>query len=146
MCRLSQKQVCRMYIEQILTAGNMDVLEMVIARSFVGHTPIQPDGVQGREGLLKRRAHAKEAFPDGRFEIEEMIEDGDRVAVRYTFTGTHAGPYAGGAATGQVITGQRLEIYRLHDGQIVEAWSQGDYLGMLQTIGAIDAPVQGDRS
>ena len=47
MCRLTQKQVCRMYVERILSAGDMDVLEMVIARSFVGHNPIQPEGFRG---------------------------------------------------------------------------------------------------
>ena len=144
MCRLTQKQVCRMYVERILSAGDMDVLEMVIARSFVGHNPIQPEGIQGRDGVRRRRARAKTAFPDGRFEIEEMIEEGDRVAVRYRFTGTHAGPFAGVAATGQEITGEGIEIYRLHDGQIVESWSQGNYLGMLQAIGAVEAPDFGE--
>ena len=144
MCRLTQKQVCRMYVEQILSAGNMDVLEMCIARSYVGHDPIQPEGVQGRDGVRERRARDKAAFPGGRFEIEEMIEEGDRVAVLYRFTGTHAGPFAGVPATGKEITGQGIEIYRLHDGQIVESWSQGNYLGMLQSIGAADAPDFGE--
>ena len=144
MCRLTQKQVCRMYVEQILSAGNMDVLEMCIARSYVGHNPIQPEGIQGRDGVRQRHARAKASFPDGRFEIEEMIEEGDRVAVRYRFTGTHSGPFAEVPATGKEITGEGIEIYRLHDGQIVESWSQGNYLGMLQSIGAADTPDFGE--
>ena len=144
MCRLTQKQVCRMYVEQVLSAGNMDVLEMCIARSYVGHDPVQPEGLQGRDGVRQRRARTQAAFPDGRFDIEDMIEEGDRVAVRYRFTGTHSGPFAGAPATGKEVTGQGIEIYRLHDGQIVESWSQGNYLGMLQTIGAADAPDFGE--
>ena len=144
MCRLTQKQVCRMYVEQILSAGNMDVLEMCIARSYVGHNPVQPEGIQGRDGVRQRCARAKASFPDGRFEIEEMIEEGDRVVVRYRFTGTHSGPFAGVPAAGKEITGEGIEIYRLHDDQIVESWSQGNYLGMLQSIGAVDAPDFGE--
>ena len=110
----------------------------------MGHNPVQPEGIQGRDGVRSRRARAKTAFPDGRFDIEEMIEEGDRVAVRYRFTGTHEGPFAGVPATGREVSGEGIEIYRLHEGQIVESWSQGNYLGMLQTIGAVEAPDFGE--
>ena len=56
-----------MYVEQILSAGNMDVLEMVIARSFVGHNPIQPEGIQaGRRTPARRGTAYAAAAPDAK--------------------------------------------------------------------------------
>ena len=77
------------------------------------------------------------AFPDIRFELDDMIAEGDKVAVRFTFRGTHQGVFQGIAPTGKQITYSALEIDRFVGGKFIEAWIVSDTLGMMQQLGAI---------
>jgi SnoaL-like polyketide cyclase len=66
----------------------------------------------------------RQAFPDGRMTIENMVAEGDRVATRKTFRGTHRGELMGIPPTGKVV----------------ETWHVGDDLGVLQQLGALQPP------
>jgi predicted ester cyclase len=61
------------------------------------------------------------------------------VAIRYTMTGTHEGPFAGVEGTGKKIHAESFAFYRLSHGKIVEERAQLDMLGILQQMGAIPA-------
>jgi len=71
--------------------------------------------------------------------VEDMVADGDTVAVRYTMTGTHRGEFAGVPPTGKAVLAQSMAFYRLADGQIVEERAQLDMLGIIQQLGAAPA-------
>jgi predicted ester cyclase len=77
------------------------------------------------------------AFPDGHYELEDIIANGDLVAVRNVFTGTLQAPYAGVEPQGQPVAVRAVHIHRIACGQIVETWNSGDALGLLRQIGAI---------
>ena len=66
------------------------------------------------------------AIPDNRTEIDDIIGDGDTVAVRYTCRGTHNGELFGVAPTNRTLTTSGIEMYRLSGGRIVECWGQYD--------------------
>ena len=80
------------------------------------------------------------AFPDGRFAIEDVFADGDKVAVRHTFTGTHAGAYWGIAPTGRQVTVSSTVVYRVAGAHIAESWWNADVLGMLRQLDALPTP------
>ena len=61
--------------------------------------------------------------------------------VRLTFTGTHTGPWMGIPPTGRPVTVKGMALYRLQDGKIVEQWTIGDTLGLLQQLGAVALPM-----
>ena len=63
-----------------------------------------------------------DAFPAYRWEIEDLLAERDRIAVRLTGSGTHLGPFRGIPATGLRIATQELAIYRIEDGRIAECW------------------------
>lgn len=69
------------------------------------------------------------AFPDFKFTPEDIIAEGDKVVVRYTFTGTHKGPYLGVPASGKKITFTGVGIYRISEGRLVEGWEKATSLG-----------------
>ncbi|HEX5689274.1 MAG TPA: ester cyclase, partial [Roseiflexaceae bacterium] len=94
----------------------------------------------GREGWNMNRKLFRAAFPDGHWAIEDIVGEGDRVAARATFTGTHRGEFFGIPATGKRVTIQAIHICRLAGDKIVEHWAKGDDLGMLMQLGAIPAP------
>lgn len=77
------------------------------------------------------------AFPDVQMTIEDMIAEGDKVAVRYTFRGTQQGETQGIPPTGKYVNVPGIFICRCRDGKIVEEWDIWDDLGLLQQLGAI---------
>lgn len=80
------------------------------------------------------------AFPELRLTVEETVDDGERIAVRFTIAGTHRGAFQGIAPTGRPIVVQGITTLHFRDGRIVERWNQLDQLGMLHQLGALPAP------
>jgi steroid delta-isomerase-like uncharacterized protein len=93
--------------------------------------PFGPDEMRGTIRTVTA------AFPDNRHEIEEVIEDGDRVVLRCTLTGTHEGPFMGIPPTGRRIEITEIHIYRLVHGKAVEHRVGRDDLGAMRQLGVI---------
>lgn len=81
----------------------------------------------------------RKAFPDLRFTVEDLIAEGDRVAVRVSFHGTHQGEFLGISSTGRQVVGTGIEIVRFAGGQIVEEWHKY-VLGLVRQLQAPAAP------
>ena len=79
-------------------------------------------------------------FPDSRFATDAVIAEGDLVAVRHSFHGTHNGVFQGIPPTGKLVAVPTIVIFRLADGKIVETWLNADLLGLMMQIGAVPAP------
>ena len=75
--------------------------------------------------------------------VDDMIGEGDKVAIRMTWRGTHKGVFYGIAATGRQVSVTSIGIDRVVNGKIVEGWGEVDMLGLYQQIGAISPPGQG---
>jgi steroid delta-isomerase-like uncharacterized protein len=101
-----------------------------------GFAPGLPPGV---EGLKHFYAALWAAFPDAKVTIEEMVAEGEKVAVRYTFTGTHRGEFLGIPATGNQVHSPGMTILRMSGGKCVERHNLTDTLAIMQQIGAIPA-------
>jgi predicted ester cyclase len=86
----------------------------------------------------------RQAFPDSYFTVEDMIAEGDKVATHKTFHGTHEGEFMGMPPTGRRVSMELIDIVRISEGRVVEHWSMGDNLGMMQQLGVIPRP--GERS
>src|SRR5690349_21916577 len=82
----------------------------------------------------------REAFPDKYFIIEDIVAEGDKVVLRWTFRGTHRGPFwtpiGTAQATGNSITLTSMVVYQLKDGKIVGENGVHDWLALLQQFGA----------
>lgn len=73
-----------------------------------------------------------------------MIAEGDKVTTRKTFHGTQEGEFMGIPPTGRHVSMGLIDIVRISEGRIMEHWSVGDNLGMMQQLGVIPQP--GERS
>lgn len=93
--------------------------------------------VIGREGAKLHVAATRGAFPDLNWSIEDMISEGDSVATRYTYGGTHQGELMGIPPTGKTFRAAGIAIDRIVDGQIAEEWEVRDTFGALQQLGVI---------
>lgn len=99
----------------------------------------------GREGNRQRYAEVAAAFPDVHYAMEDMLAEGDMVAVRYTLTGTHQGELQGIPATGNRVSFGGISIYRIADGLIAEAWNSFDRMELMQQLGVIPANTQATK-
>jgi predicted ester cyclase len=96
------------------------------------------DGVEpGLESLKKFYQGIWGAFPDARVEVEDVVEAGDKLAVRFTMTGTHQGDFNGVAATGAPFRLPGMTILRFAGGCCVERWSVADFLSLMRQLGAL---------
>ena len=87
-----------------------------------------------RDGLKQFASALYRAVPDWRVTIEDMVAEGDKVAVRWTGRGTHLGDWEGFAATGRTVITTGIDIERLVDGRIVEEDGQVDMAGFLRQL------------
>ncbi len=131
----SNKRVLERFTEFINTAS-AELADQLIAPDASFHVPGRPEPMRGPSGYLAIIAMMREGFPDIRWTSEEMISEGDTVAVRFTMRGTHQGTFFGVPPTGTEITVQALALYRLTEGKIAEEHGAPDMLGLLQQIGA----------
>lgn len=105
-------------------AADDEAMSELIGDDFVTHAP---GGSTGNAAGWRAMAHQlATAIPDNETEIEDIIGDGDVVAVRYTSRGTHHGELFGVAPTNRTLTTSGIEFYRLSGGRIVECWGQYD--------------------
>ena len=76
------------------------------------------------------------AFPDGRLELSNVVTQGDRVAMMYTFTATHQGEFMGVPATGKRVEVTGMTILRFVGDKCVERWNVADMLSLMQQLSA----------
>ena len=116
---------------------NLAVFNELCAPDLVFHNASTT--IKGLEASMQVLSMLLTAFPDARFTVEDVIAEGDRVASRYTFRGTHQGDLMGIAPTGKQVTVTGIIINRIVDGKSAEGWLNFDALGMVQQLGALPA-------
>jgi steroid delta-isomerase-like uncharacterized protein len=79
------------------------------------------------------------AFPDSNFLIDDVVAEGDKVAVRHRLQGTHQAELQGIPATGRQVEIGAIVIFRIENGMIAEAWLNADIMGMMQQLGVVPA-------
>ncbi|MFJ8822999.1 ester cyclase [Streptomyces sp. NPDC102467] len=114
----------------------MKAIDEVVAPDLRFHAPV-PMGDSGRQALKRVYAVLLQAFPDLRVSVEEVIAEGDRLAIRNTVTGTHAGEYQGLAPTGKSVRYDEMFVFRFTDGRVTEIWGVVDVLTQLRQLGAL---------
>jgi len=129
------KRIVQRVYDEVWNTGNLAVVDELIAVDCLRHDPSSPEDTGGSDAFKERAAEIRAAFPDLRLVIEDILADGDRVATRSRFTGTHEGALMGIPATGKKVDVTALEIVRIEDGRIAEIWRVGDTLGFMHQLG-----------
>jgi steroid delta-isomerase-like uncharacterized protein len=138
------KAVVRRWFEELFNAGNLEVADEIIAADHVNHDPTLPDIPSGPEGQKQVVNLYRGAFTNAHISVEDQLAEGDRVATRWTGSGTHQGEFMGVAPTGNQVTITGITINRVSGGKIAESWTNYDALGMMQQIGAVPELGQGE--
>lgn len=129
--------LARRFHDEIFARGNLDAADAILAADVVWQRDVPP----GVEGVRTFASRVRAAFPDLTLTADRVVATGDRVAILWTLSGTHQGEFLGAAASGNSISIQGIDIYRIANGRIAEIWTVGDDLGLLFQLGAF--PVLG---
>jgi len=134
------KAIARRWNDEIWSKGNLAAIDELLAIDFVFnyHTAgAAPD----RKGYKQTVTEMFGPLANVHSTTEGMVAEGDKVAVRWTWRGTHnKGEYMGVAPTGKEVTITGISILRIVGGKIVEEWGEMDNLGMMQQLGVIPPP------
>jgi len=130
------KALVRRYYDDLWNRWDLALADEIVAEdiSFRGSLGVT---LRGREGFKRYVETVRSAFPDFENRIEELIAEGDQVVARLTYRGTHRGELFGSAPTGKRVEYIGVGIFRLREGQIVEAWILGDTLALMRQVGAM---------
>jgi steroid delta-isomerase-like uncharacterized protein len=114
----------------------------LLASGYVAHVP-SPQGPQDLEGLEAWRGFTNpfvEALPDLRLTIEDIAAEGETVAARVSFRGTHHGQFQGLPPTGKEVNFTSMEFNRVVEGKVEEHWVEIDLLRVMGQLGLVVIP------
>lgn len=126
----ANKRVVRAFVEA-LNQGRLDGL----SQDYIEHDLAYPGGTSTRSDVEAKMARLAEALPDLTLTIEDMVAEGDRVAVHATASATHAGAFYGAAPTGERLEWTAMLIARVEDGVVTDVRVLRDVFGILQQLG-----------
>jgi predicted ester cyclase len=129
-------------IEEAWNANQLDKLDALFAPNFTMHSGPPPQLPPGLEGAKVTHGMAMQAMPDRKTQIQDIIADGDQVAVRVRMTGTNKGgfPSFNIPANDKPVDIEWISIYRLKDRKVVEHRAIMDFMSLMQQLGAMPAP------
>jgi ubiquinone/menaquinone biosynthesis C-methylase UbiE/predicted ester cyclase len=119
-----QNETARRALEEVCSGRDLEGIASVYHPEFVDH--VNRLTYRGHEGARRSVALYLELFPDLRFDVEEQVSEGDRVASRWTLRGTHRG---------RQVELRGIVISRFDDGRIIEDWAASDTLELVRQLG-----------
>lgn len=136
----SAGEVVRRLYEEAINQRRFELLTELIAPEYMG-----PRGKRGPAGFAGVVENLVAGVPDIHFEIEETLSTEGAAAVRWRWSGRHAGTLVGVAPTGKPVTTTGIGIYHVAGGKIVRSYLETDRLGVLQQIGVVPETVGAPR-
>ncbi len=130
----ANKAVITRFITEVWNGNNLDVLNEILDPAYYDYS-CEP---RNREGLERLLAIANAAFPGHETIIEEIVGEGDTVAVCETFRGTHSGPFRGFPASGKPFEVGRYRFFKVTGGKITSHRAVIDLPALLRQIGMND--------
>jgi predicted ester cyclase len=125
---------------EVWNSGRVDEVDALYAPDYVAdYRPYRPP-VYGPEGVKEmiRRAHA--TWADYHEELDELVVEGDTVALRLTVTGTHVGQFGPIAPTGRSVRFEEMLFLRIAGGKVVHQRGVVDNVHLLRQLGVLPTP------
>lgn len=127
------------FVDEVVNTGEVERTDRFVRQDFVDHDP-PPGASPDISGIREAFARVRLTFPDLHATVEDLVAEGDRVAYRWTFRGTHLGDLGGIPPTGKAAVWSVIGVARFTDGRIAERWQRLDTAGLLRQLG-VSQPV-----
>jgi steroid delta-isomerase-like uncharacterized protein len=135
-----KKALAYRWFEEVWNQGRAEAIDEMFDEGAVAYGLEDESGGErrGPAGFKPFFHQFRAAFPDLKITVEDVIAEGDKVAIRCSVRGTHTGEGLQVAASGRPIAVTGISIIRVKDGKIVESWNNFDFLALFQQIGALN--------
>ena len=142
--------ILRIY-EEVFNQNNLALIDEFYHPNVKAHDPYLPPDTGGTDSLKELCQAYKRAFPDLRYEVCELIADGDKTASQWKATGTHSGPLQIDATHDLKPSGEKISVYgislaRFSEGKIAEVWQVVDMLGAFRQMKAVEFKASNEES
>jgi steroid delta-isomerase-like uncharacterized protein len=128
----ANKALVRRFVQEIFAEGRPEAVDELVAADFVSHTfGITDDGI-AKLKAASQRVHA--SLTNVRFDIEDMVAEDNRVAVRLTASGTATADFMGMPAAGKSYRIGEMHFFRVREGKVAEHWHQYDAAGQMKQL------------
>ena len=127
--------IARRWFEEVWNERRDEAIDELMAPESHGH--VEGGDVRGPEDFRKMRDMFFAALPDIKLVIEDIVADGERVAVRWRAVGTHTGEGFGFPATRQPVNVRGTSWLVIRSGQLVEGWDTWNLGGMLESLRSV---------
>ena len=124
----------------VMDTGDCAELDALLSAEFVLHSPLV-DRTFSRDDVRNGILEIRDAFEEPRHQIEELIAEGNKVAVRFRIRGKQLRDYQGIVSRGKSFDITAMSIFRVEGGQIQEEWELVDRTGLVRQLGAGASPV-----
>ena len=132
---MDPKQTIQAFVDAV-NCQDWARLDALVAPDFVRHSIAAGEpAVRSRADLVVVLRREYETFPDAQEAILDIFAEGEKVAVRHHFRGTQLGAMGSYLPTGKAMNAEYITIYRVRNGQILEAWAEWDNLASLRQLG-----------
>jgi len=132
---MDPRALLEQHTEEVWNRGNLDAVGEFISEDYVEHDPSVRDQFRGPEGYRRNVEEFLSAFPDLTVTIEDSIVEGDKIAMRQRFRGTHEGEFMGIEPTGKRVESTSFVMCRIEGEKIAETWVETDVIGLLEQLG-----------
>ncbi|MDX1440450.1 MAG: ester cyclase [Rubricoccaceae bacterium] len=121
---------------EVTNSADWGGLAELVADDFQRHSAAsEGPKVSSRDDFVQLQKSFLASFPDQAVTIEQLIAEGDYVAMRAVYRGTQSGPLGSFPATGRRVEAPFLGVFRVNGGLIAELWVEWDNLAMLKQLG-----------
>lgn len=127
------KELVEAHYEAAVNRQDLSKIDEQLTDDFLDHG-LPPGAPRGRGPVKAWLASLKRAFPDLTVEARDMVAEGDRVAVRATWTGTHLGEFQGIPPTDREVSFEGAVFWRFEGAKLAERWSVLPVAGLLQEL------------
>ncbi len=132
----ANKDATKRWLSELWDQGEYAVATELLTADFRRHSEGYPAvGPEAYAAIIKS---CHDGFPDTKISLVDLIAEGDKVFVRWHWTGTHQAEFRGVAATGKEISVYGEDLILFRDGKISDIWPLFDPLRLMLQIGAIE--------
>lgn len=135
----TNKTIIRRWFAGMINENNPALADELIDPNYVNHF-LPPEAGKGPEAEKQIMVMFFSAFPNLTGTIDDLLAEGDKVAVRLTWRGTNTGSFMGMPPTNKQVAFACTNVFRLANGKIVENWPLVDMMSLMQQLGAIPTP------
>ncbi|MFJ9565096.1 ester cyclase [Streptomyces fuscichromogenes] len=133
----SNKQLVTRYYEELLNEGRLDIVEDLFTAEFLAEQQPEVGELRGRAAVEQAVTAYREGFSDFHEDVVHLLAEGDLVAARFRFTGTHDGTFLKVEPTGRQVSMIGMEIFRVENGKIADVWYAEPLHELFEQLGAI---------